>query len=407
MNIEYSGRVKSYVIDALIVLGFAALLPRIVRVHFGWRQAALWIVGSFAVGFFSPFALVAAVVAGIVLLLRPAGDRAMRVVAVVGEGVLALALSLAVSRTYNARSLELWWKRNYDGIVGFDLQPLRFVSSIVTHLRRVAAVFSGGPAWWATLILIAALLALAVDARARHRSPRALRAQYLLLLLLVALAASVASVLPLGPTAAGMRLSLWLVPVFAVGIASALQWARTALSGRHVARIGFDAAAVIVSVLFVVGASNGGPKYPLSGSRSATQFVERELSTNDAVFIENDGGVYPYAVASHLQLVVAPHHAKVAFKPDIRDHRFHYIAFTGNLGTKLLLTTGSDAGHPTEIAGAIGGAPRVFLYVESMSGVVRRGSLAFSIVLRRLGFAPGHDTRFDNAHVTVWQRTAP
>jgi hypothetical protein len=274
-------------------------------------------------------------------------------------------------------------------------------------LRRVAAVFSGGPAWWATLILTTALLALAVDARVRHRSARALRAQYLLLLLLLALAASVASVLPLGPTAAGMRLSLWLVPIFAIGSASALQWARTAVSGRHVARIGFDAGAVIVSVFLVAGASNGGPRYPLSGSRSATQFIERQLSTNDAVFIENDGGVYPYAVASHLHVVLVPHHAKVAFKPDIRDHRFHYIAFTGNLGTELLLTTSSDAGHPTEIVGAIGGAHRVFLYVEAMSGAVRRGSLAFGIVLRRLGFTPGHDTRFDNAHVTVWQRSAP
>jgi hypothetical protein len=407
MNIEYSGRVKSYVIDALVVLAFAALLPRIVRVHFGRREATLWIVGSFAVGIFSPFALVAAVVAGIILLLRPAGDRAMRVVAVGGQGVLALALSLAVSRTYNARSLELWWKRNYDGIVGFDLQPLRFVSSIVTHLRRAAAVFSGGPAWWATLILVVALVALAVDAVVRRGSARALRAQYLLLLILVVVAASVASVLPLGPTAAGMRLSVWLVPIFAIGIASALQQARTAVSGRHLARIGFDAVAIVVSALLVVGASNGGPKYPLSGSRSATRFVERQLSGNDAVFIENDGGVYPYAVASHLHIVLVPHHAKVAFKPEIRDPRYHYIAFAGSLGNKLVLTTLSDAGHETDIARAVGHANRVLLYVEAISGLRRRGRFTFDTALRRLGFTTAHDNRFENAHVIVWQRTTP
>ncbi|MDQ1385740.1 MAG: hypothetical protein QOG65_3119 [Actinomycetota bacterium] len=407
LNIAYSGRVKSYVVDVLIVFGFAAVLPRIVRVRFGWRAVALWVVGSFAVGFFSPFALVAAVVAGIILLLRPAGDRSMRVAAVVGQTVLALGLSLAVSRTYSARSLELWWKRNYDGIVGFDLQPLRFVSTVVTHLRRVAGVFSGGPAWWAALILITAFVALAADARVRRRSARGLRAQYLLLLAFVALAASVASVLPLGPTAAGMRLSLWLVPIFATGIASALQWARTAVSGRHVGRIGFDAAAVVVSALLVVGASDGGPSYPLSGSRSATRFVERELSTNDAVFIENDGAVYPYAVASDLHVVLVPHHAKVAFKPEIRDRRFHYITFTGRLGNKFLLSTNSDSGHETNIARAIGGADRVFLYVETESGVVRRGGLAFNTVLRGLGFSTARDNRFDNAHVTIWQRTAP
>src|SRR5260221_2940583 len=219
LNVVYSGRVKSYVIDALIVLGFVALLPRLVRVHFGWRAAALWVVGSFAVGFFSPFALVAALVAGMIVLLRPAGDRAMRTVAVAGQGVLYVALTLAVRQTYNVKALALWWKNNYDGFIGFNAQPLRLLSHVVTHMRRVAVVFSGGPGWWATLVLIAALTALAVYALARRRTARALRAQYLLLLLFAAVAASVVSVLPFGPTSVGMRLSLWLVPIFPIGVA--------------------------------------------------------------------------------------------------------------------------------------------------------------------------------------------
>ncbi len=57
LNIVYSGRVKSYVIDVPIVLAIAVLLPRVVRVHFTWRSATLWVIGTFAVGFFSPFAL--------------------------------------------------------------------------------------------------------------------------------------------------------------------------------------------------------------------------------------------------------------------------------------------------------------------------------------------------------------
>jgi hypothetical protein len=399
--------VKSYVIDALIVLGFAALLPRIVRLHFGWRTATLWVAGSFLVGFFSPFALVAAGVAGMILLLRPADDRAMRAVAVAGQVVLLVALTLAVRRTYNVKALELWWKRNYDGFVGFGLNPLRFVSHVLTHLRRVAAVFSGGSAWWATLILITALVALAVDARVRRRSARAVRAQYLLLLILAAVAASAASALPLGPTSVGMRLSLWLVPIFAIGIASALDRLRIVLAGQLAARIAFDVAAVIAAVFLVVGASNGGPAYPLSGSRSATQYIERTLPATGAVFIENNSGVYPYAVASHLHVVVRPHRAKVAFEPAFNDHRFHYLAFTGSLGNKLLLSTASDADHKTDIAGAIGRADRVFLYAGATSSLPRRGRLAFATLLRRLGFNTGSETRFDNADVIVWQRTAP
>ena len=404
LNVVYSGRVKSYVIDALIVLGFVALLPRLVRVHFGWREVALWVFGSFVVGFFSPFAFVAAGVAGMIVLLRPSGDRVMRAVAVALQGALGVALTLAVRRTYDAHALEVWWKRNYDGFVGFDLQPLGLLSHAVTHMRRVAAVFSGGPAWWATVILIAALLALAVDALVRRRSARALRAQYLLLLMLVAVAASVVSVLPLGPTGDGMRLSLWLVPIFAIGVASAVERLRVALTGQVATRIAFDAAAVIASALLVAGASNGGPAYPLSGSRSAAQFVESALASNDAVFIEHSGGMYPYAVASHLHLIVWPHRSKVAFKPEFRDRRFHYIAFTGNLGNRLLLTTNSDADHKTNISRAIGSADRVFFYVEDTSDIPRRGGLAFAATLHRLGFKQENDTRFGDAHVFVWRR---
>jgi hypothetical protein len=207
LHIVYSGRVKSYVVDALIVLGFAALLPRLVRVHFRGRAAALWVFGSFAVGFFSPFALIAAGVAGIIMVLRPVGDRAMRAVAVAGQGALSVALTLALRRTYDVNALELFWKRNFDGFIGFDAQPLRLVSHVATHMRRVAEVFSGGPAWWASLTLTSALLALVVDALVRRRSARALRAQYLLLLMLAAVTASVVGYLPLGPTSVGMRLS--------------------------------------------------------------------------------------------------------------------------------------------------------------------------------------------------------
>src|SRR5207302_4695776 len=141
------------------------------------------------------------------------------------------------------------------------------------------------------------------------------------------------------------------------------------------------------------GASNGGPAYPLTGSRSAAQFVERGLLTSDAVFIESTHSMYPYAVASHLHFIVRPQHAKVAFKPEFRDPRFHYLGFTGNLGNKLMLTTATDAHHRTEIARAIGSADRVFLYVNAISNIPRRGRLAFATMLNRLGFNQGHDTR--------------
>ena len=405
LHVVYSGHVKSYVIDALIVLGFAALLPRLVRVHFGWRAAALWVVGSFAVGFFSPFTLVAALVAGMIMLLRPAGDRAMRAIAIAVQVGLSVALLLAVRRTYDVKALANWWKHSYDGFVGFDAQPLRLIAHVVTHVRRVAAVFSGGPAWWATLVLIAALLALAVDALVRRGSARALPAQYLLLLMLAAVVASVAGLLPLGPTSVGMRLSLWLVPVFAIGAASALDQLRGTLKRSDVARFAFDAAAVIAAALLIVSASNGGPSYPSTGFRSAAQYVESALTANDVVVIEHNESVYSFAVASHLHVVARPQRRLIAFEPAFRDPRFYYFTVSGTLGNTLLLTTMSDADHPTNVARAIGRADRVFWLDAFPNAALRRGRTAFAIQLHRLGFKREKDIRRGYAHVIVWRRS--
>jgi hypothetical protein len=200
---------------------------------------------------------------------------------------------------------------------------------------------------------------------------------------------------------------LWLVPIFAIGVASALERLRVALTKRVAARIAFDVAAVAASALLVVSASNGGPDYPRSGSRTATQLVERALVTNDAVFIEHTGSMYPYAIASHLHLIVWPQHSRIAFRPEFRDRRFHYIAFTGNLGNALLLTSISDADHRTDIALVIGRADRVFLYMEAIPHIPRRGRLAFATALDQLGFTLDNDTRFGDAHVFVWRRSPP
>jgi hypothetical protein len=91
-------------------------------------------------------------------------------------------------------------------------------------------------------------------------------------------------------------------------------------------------------------------------------------------------------------------------QPRFLDRRFHYIAFTGNLGNKLLLTTNSDADHKTNIARAIGSADRVFFYVEDTSDIPRRGGLAFAATLHRLGFKQENDTRFGDARVSIWRR---
>jgi hypothetical protein len=166
----------------------------------------------------------------------------------------------------------------------------------------------------------------------------------------------------------------------------------------------YDGVLVLIAALLALSASFGGQTYPLSGSRSAVAFVERSLTPNDAVLIEQVGSLYPYAAASRLHLIVRPQRRKVAFTPGFPDPRFHTIAFTGIRGNTLTLTTPSGADRTLDVARAVSGADRVFLFVAALRTLPVAGRLALDNVLKRARFEVQTDAQFHNAHVIVWRR---
>jgi hypothetical protein len=231
-----------------------------------------------------------------------------------------------------------------------------------------------------------------------------LRAQFLVLLVAAAVAGGATKVLPLGPTSDGMRLSLWLVPVFAIGTACALTRLRDAVTGLRVASVVLDAVAVLAALLIVLNAAADSPRYPQSGAQSATDFIEARLAPTSVVFVEQVNGIYPYAVATHLHVAVRRQREKVAFVPEFNDPRIHYLAFTGPSGADMMLTAPPDRREPHNIAGAIGNASEVFLYLIAPNKVMRQGAATFATLLHGLRFGPAENARFTNAHVLVWQR---
>lgn len=404
LNIVYSGRVKSYVVDALVVLGVAAVIPRLARQQWTWPVTLAWTCGAVFVGLFSPFALLAAFVAGVLLVMRPCHDVGYRCFGVALQGIVYGILSLAVRRTYDVTLLQQWWQRTYDGFIVSHGQPFGIVTQTFIHLRRVAATFSGGPPWWAAVCLVASIGALLIDTAGRDRSPRTLRAQYLVLLLLAALVGGLTKVLPFGPTADGMRLSLWLVPVFAIGTARALTRLCDAAARRRLGTVVFDGLAVLAALVVVINAATDSPRYPQSGAQSATNFIEARLAPTSVVFVEHVNGIYPYAVATHLPVAVRPERAKVAFFPQFDDPRIHSLAFTGPSGTDMLLTAPPDHRDQHNIARVIGTATEVYLYRIAPNNVIRHGTQAFATLLRNLGFDPAQTARFDTAQVLTWHR---
>jgi hypothetical protein len=256
----------------------------------------------------------------------------------------------------------------------------------------------------AALCLVVIVGALILDAVTRDRSPHNLRAQFHVLLLVVALVGGITDVLPFGPTSDGMRLSLWLVPIFAIGAARALTYCRDAIT-RQAATVIFDAIAIIAAAVIILNATTDSPTYPQTGARSATNAIEQRLTPSSVVFVEHVAGMYPYAVATHLHAALQPRRSKVAFMPSFADPRIHYLAATGPTGTDMLLTSPQDKRHQHDVLDVTTNANQVFLYLIAPNKLIKRGTGTFAALMRTLGFGPFQTPRFHNALVLTWNRT--
>ena len=175
-DIVYSGRVRTYTADVLIVLALALVVPRLARIRWSWGVAAAWAVISVVLATFSVFALVAVATAGVIMVLHQRSDLPQRLVAVGAQAIITGALALGEAATIDTAEQERQLEANWDAYLDFNLNPIHLVNEAVVHLRRVAEVFPGGPEWLAILCVLVALTALIAAA---IRGSQAVRARYL------------------------------------------------------------------------------------------------------------------------------------------------------------------------------------------------------------------------------------
>jgi hypothetical protein len=393
-DIIYSGRVKTYVVDVIIVLGLAVLVPVLARYSWPWYAGATWFAGAIVVSSFSAFALIATSVAGIVLVLHSRADRTVRVFAVGAQLVTTLGLVTAMQRTYNPHVIAIYWEQKLDGFLDVDLNPFQFAAQVLKHLTRVATVFPGGSTWWAALSVFAASVGLLTIAWAgRH----AVRARFLLLVALVALVGGVLNKIPFGPKtgppAMGGRVTLWLVPVMAIGLAATLQLTQRLVASSSGLRIGFNVIAYALATVVVITAlARDTSPYPFPGSKSATRFIESELGKHDAVFVV-PGGRYSFALETKLKLTLrAQPERNVGFAPRPEDRRL--IFFDSRYNQSVVVG---------QIRAGATGADRVFIHAVAHADP-EQWLFTLELLRRRLGFKSERTIFFDSTRVVVWQR---
>jgi hypothetical protein len=372
--ILYSGRVKGYTLDMLVVLLIAMAIPWLARRTWHWPLAAAWIVAAVGVGTFSGYALVASAGAGLILVLHPAGDRAMRITAVGIQAVIQGVYFVVLQSKSDQASIEKVMEVAFDGHMTFSWNPLTFGRELLTHLRRLAEVFPGSPgsnSWWLALLALLAMTGLVIAA-AKGRRPETLTARYLLLLVVVAAGGSLVDRFPFGPSnevpfSAGGRHTLWLVPALAFGFAALAHRARGWAARRDPLRLGFDALAVAAAIAIVALGYGPAPEAPFPGSESGARFVDGSIRSGDVVIVTGSS-TFSYAISTTTPVGVeeTPDH-EVGFAPVYLDPRIknvggwavapgspaEMLAWTADAGRVFVLSDGPLGGPGREQARAV------------------------------------------------------
>jgi hypothetical protein len=395
-HVHYSGRVKSYVIEAAIILLLAALLPVLARRSWRRSTAALWVAGAVVLGTFSVFTLVAVAAATVILALHPAGDRLRRWAALGVQAVVQTAYLARVQSSFDSSEVATDWERLYDGYIEVTVDPVSTTRQLIAHLARVGdAVVDGGVAL--TLgITVLALTALAWEA---WRGPRRVVARYLLALPTIALVGSVVRQIPFGPTVGnpvfpGTRATLWLLPSLAVGLAFAFDlFVRAARRRVPATALPLSVGLVLVAGVVVAVKVDDAPPYLDSGARSANRFIDERAGDRDVVV------VLPMATWSYAAL------------PDV-DVRVEPAPRTANgfvprlVDPRVWVHSGPAAwdGTIAQLRQRLAATPRVFIvngFVGFGDGVVPEMEAA----LASLGYRQRPGVEASVFAVSLWERS--
>ena len=361
-HIMYSGRVKGYTLDPLLILLLSVIVAPLANRRWGLRTATAWVGLSWVIGSFSGFALVATAAAVAILVLHPRSDVVVRLAAAAVQGIGQLAYVLNARRFTDIDGIDQFMEDFHDAHIELQLNPVDFAGEAMRHLRRVIEVYPGGTGGWLTLAVVVWLGGLAAASLSSNRRSELLAARFLLLLVVIAFVGALAGKFPFGPTlensvfrsagsTSGGRYMLWIIPAVAVGMAASLQRVRSFARARTSALRAFDVVLLAAALVLVVQGYERAPAYPNPGSASATAFIESTIEPDDVLIVVGTS-VYSFAVATSLPVALEA----------TPEHQVGFTPMFGGDGRWAMGAWSPTPATPDAVREAIAGADRVIVY---------------------------------------------
>jgi hypothetical protein len=399
MHIVYSGRVKAYTSEVLFVLVVIVVVPWLARRSWGVATAVAWVVGSMLVASFSSFTMLVTVGAAVILVLHRQNDVRLRVAAVAAQAVGVVALLAAVDRTHSAEPVTTYFD-GFQAFISLSANPVTFGSDVFRHLTRITEVFPGGPAWFRAACVV--LVSVGLVAAALGRGRRAIAARLMIVLVLLAFAGALMHRVPFGPSSdpqgldRPLRVTLWLVPIVAFGLAVVLQRVRRAVAQRSSRmKVGFDALAFSCAVVLLLTPIGVHRPYP-DGWLAGTRDVMDTIGPHDVAFIQWRTA-FSFAFNTDVPArIQAMSDTDVGFAPRFLDTRLHIFG----LGL---------ADQRQAVAQLVKNVDRVVVFQYNVGPTgYHPFQHPFRLVLVRqlkgLGFVPASVTLLNRASIVVYRR---
>lgn len=274
-HVIYSGHVKSYTLDVVVVMALAALLPRVADRRWTWRGVVGWIGFAVVIGSLSGYQMLASALAITILVLHPQGDRWRRLTALGVQGLIQAGWVLYARQFVDLDGIEAFMESAYDAHVERSRNPIILGQNVFDHLTRVIDVHPGSPAVILGLVTVGVVVGLVLGALGRLDHRRALASQFALAALAVAAIGGVLHRFPFGPSttdlstawgAPGARHGLWLVPMTALGLCNVIDLAVRA-ARRLPAQTLLRCAVAASTLLLVTSRWEHPPREPLGAHR--------------------------------------------------------------------------------------------------------------------------------------------
>ena len=304
-HITYSGRVKSYTLDVVLVAVLAALLPRLSERRWTWTLTAGWVVFAVALASISGYVMVATAVSMGILVLHPHGDRRLRVAALAVQGLIQGGWVLYTRRFVDLDEIETFMETGYDAHVERSANPFVLGQNLLRHLERVVDVHPGAPVALLSVMAVGVLAGLVLGAVGGLDRPRAIVSRFALAALVLAAVGGLFGRFPFGPRtwdvgsalgAPGARHGLWLVPITAIGVCNVIDLAVQRLKARPGAAYALSGAVVLWAVALLISRGSPADPYDGPGRRHLANVVEQAADRGAYIVLDEHTSYQFFAV---------------------------------------------------------------------------------------------------------------